>query len=122
MPTVMRCRTPAGPLLLALVAVWPLGCKKEAAPDPGAATTAAPSAAPTASIDFSPTGLKACDDYFAAVRACLPKVDEHTRDSFGQEVSQYRSQIAGAGSEAAKNAIAIGCDAAREGLADEGCK
>jgi hypothetical protein len=119
-----RCR--ARVLALELVALLPwvatsAGCK-QAEPSPGAASASAATATARASVDFSATGLTACDRYFAAVKACAPKLDERARSSLEQEVQQYRSQITQAGSEAARDAVAVGCDAAREALAEEGCE
>lgn len=73
-------------------------------------------------MDFSVTGLKACDLYFAAVQSCLPKLDEATRKTLGQDVEQYRRQIEQAKTEASRGMVAVGCEAAQEALADDGCK
>lgn len=98
-------------------------CGREDAPSKSdrseapAATSA--SSAPARLGPFTPTGVKACDAYFAAVAGCQEAADADLLASLRESVTGYQRQLAQAKSAVAKEAIGVGCSAAHEALQDE---
>jgi hypothetical protein len=68
---------------------------------------------------FAPTGVKACDAYFAAVAGCQEAADADLLASLRESVTGYQRQLAQAKSAVAKGAIGVGCSAAHDALQDE---
>jgi hypothetical protein len=98
------------------------GCDTEkggsaAAPSASATATATPS------VDLSPTGVKACDDYIAAAAACIDKATGTQKDNLRISIQQQRNQVAQAKTDEAKEMVAIGCEAELDALKEDAtCK
>ncbi|MEZ4439789.1 MAG: hypothetical protein R3B72_11910 [Polyangiaceae bacterium] len=82
------------------------------------------SAAPAASLSVPPAaGVEACRHYFEAATSCFPSASPELRRSLQESMDRYRGQLEQATTDAAKEVVAIGCEAAAEALAEEpGCK
>jgi len=97
------------------------GCEanKLVPPDESKKTATAPSSsAPT--FEFgAPSGIPQCDAFFTTAQACLEKLPAAERKLMLVSLQQYQKQATEAGSEASKQAVAIGCETELGALKDD---
>ena len=71
----------------------------------------------------SASGVKECDDYFAAVEKCMSNAPDESKAAFKQGVDQMKQSLKNASDDASKQAIAQGCKSAADALASNpACK
>lgn len=92
------------------------GCDKKEGAE-GAKGDAKPAAA------AGGTGVKECDDYFAAVEKCTKAMPAEGKAALDQAAKAVRDTLAAAGSPEAKKAMATSCKSAQDALAaNPACK
>jgi len=108
--------------LVALISMV-AACRDDATgSSPAPTATASASAATTvaeALPPHPPTGVSDCDAYFAALHACFAKADPALRAQLLEAVERYDNQLDHAESDVAKQAVGVGCAAARDALNEE---
>ena len=110
----MRGDVARGLKLLIVMALVSAACDSPGSP--AAAKSGEPSAHAPSTAATTSSGVKACDEYIGVASACLGKLPEADREALRISVEQFRNQLSQATSEAARQAVAIGCEAELEAL------
>jgi len=101
---------------LLLMALLLAACDSQGSPAAASADPSTPAPGPAV---MASSGVKACDAYLEVATACLGKLPKADRKLLQISIQQYRQQAAQATSEAAKQAVAIGCEAELESLRED---
>jgi hypothetical protein len=117
-----RGRTMKIRIVLALFAAAALlgGCDKK---EEGGGDAKSASAEKKDGAAAGGTGVKECDDYFAAVEKCAKSMPAEAKGAIEQAAKTMKDSLNGAGSDEAKKAMASGCKQAADALSSNpACK